>query len=70
MYKFIGLEEMGRRLTKLRGGLSRTIVAEAIGVTSSALSNYENGIRVPRDEVKARLANFYKTTVEKIFFIQ
>lgn len=59
---------IGERLKRLRG--SRTIkeVSEALGVSKSALSMYENGARVPRDEIKIKLANYYKKTIQFIFF--
>ena len=66
---FVGRTEMARRLVELRGDMSSQVAARGIGITQSALSNYEAGIRVPRDEVKALIANFYKTTVAEIFFL-
>lgn len=59
---------ISERLVKLRGTKSQEEVARAIGISPSALSMYENGERVPRDEIKIRLAEYYDTTVEKIFF--
>ncbi|WP_423748200.1 hypothetical protein [Bacillus cereus] len=29
---------------------------------------YENGQRIPRDNIKIKLANFYGVTVQTIFF--
>ena len=55
-------------LTKLRGKRTQEEVAKAVGVTRTALSNYEQGIRVPKDDIKKRLAQYYNTTVQKIFF--
>ena len=60
--------EMGKRLRSLRGEKPRQEVAEAIGVSVSALQMYENGARVPRDQTKMALADYYGTTVENIFF--
>ena len=59
---------MGKRLTELRGERSLRTVAKAIGVTESALSNYESGIRVPREDIKAAIANYYNRPVQSIFF--
>ena len=59
---------IGVRLIALRGEKSRTEVAEKVGVSVSALQMYENGERIPRDEIKIRLANYYNQTVESIFF--
>lgn len=60
--------EIGAKLRSLRGETPRPVVAEAVGVSVSALQMYENGARIPRDQTKMALANFYQTTVEDIFF--
>lgn len=61
---------IGEKLRKLRfeAGKKRSEVAESVGITESALANYENNIRIPRDEIKVRLANYYATSIENIFF--
>lgn len=61
-------KEIGREITALRGNRSRAVVAEAIGVSTSALQMYENGERVPRDETKIAIANYFNTTVGTLFF--
>lgn len=61
-------EKIGKKLITLRGDRSRTEVAEAVEISRSALSMYESGERIPRDEIKVRLANFYNSTVQAIFF--
>lgn len=60
--------EAGARLRQLRG--SRTIkeVAGAVGISESALQMYETGKRRPRDDVKQRLAEYYRKSVAFIFF--
>ena len=55
-------------LRKLRGNRKIDVVAKALDITPSALTNYENAIRIPRDEVKAKIANYYGVTIESIFF--
>lgn len=55
-------------LKKLRGKKTITETAKEIGITPSALSNYETGIRVPRDQIKIKIAKHYGKTVESIFF--
>ena len=60
--------EIGARLRTLRGETPRQTVADAVGVSVSALQMYENGQRIPRDQTKMALAMYYKTTVEAIFF--
>lgn len=61
-------KEIGRRLRKLRGNTSREIVADAVGISVSAISMYENGERIPRDVVKVELASYYRKSVQEIFF--
>lgn len=60
--------EIGSRLTELRAERSQMEVAEAIGITQAALSMYERGERVPRDDLKIKLADYYGKTVSDIFF--
>lgn len=59
---------IAEKLTKLRGEKSRSEVANALGISISALSMYENGERIPRDDIKIKIANYYGKTVEFIFF--
>ena len=59
---------IGEKLRELRGKKIRKTVAEELGITESSLSNYENNYRIPRDEIKKRIANYYKVSVESIFF--
>lgn len=61
-------KEIGERLTELRGNKSRQEVSKDVGISLSALAMYECGERVPRDEIKIRLANYYHSSVESIFF--
>ena len=60
-------QKIADRLIKLRGSRTQAEVAQAIGVTPSAYSMYENGDRIPRDEIKKRIAEYYKRTVNTIF---
>lgn len=66
--KELDAKVIGKRLVELRGNRSQKEVAEAIGVTPAAYSNYENGDRVPRDKTKMQLARYFKTSVQKLFF--
>ncbi len=61
-------QSIGEKLRELRGERSREEVAVAARVTASAIWMYEAGQRIPSDEIKVRLANYFKTTVEDIFF--
>ncbi|MBR3241651.1 MAG: helix-turn-helix transcriptional regulator [Parasporobacterium sp.] len=61
-------EKVGVYLKELRGKRTQSEVAEAVGVTTMAISQYERGERVPNDEMKVRLARYFHKTVEEIFF--
>lgn len=61
-------EVIANRLLAMRGKKTRKEVAEAIGISRSALSMYENGKRIPRDNIKIAIAQYYKKNVESIFF--
>ncbi|MGA5696793.1 helix-turn-helix transcriptional regulator [Bacillus bombysepticus] len=61
-------ERVAQNLIRLRNEKSREEVANAVGISVSTLQIYENGQRIPRDNIKIKLANFYGVTVQKIFF--
>jgi transcriptional regulator with XRE-family HTH domain len=61
-------EAIGQKLIELRGARSREQIAAALGISVSAMQMYENNRRVPRDEIKMKLAQFYKVSVDEIFF--
>ncbi len=64
----INASAIGERLKRLRGDRTLKEVSERVGISESALSMYENGARIPRDEIKIKLANYYKKTIQSIFF--
>lgn len=61
--------KIGETLKKLRGERSREEVSVALHISKSALAMYERGERIPRDEVKLRMASYFEKTVQEIFFI-
>lgn len=61
-------QEVGKRMRNLRGEKSLNDVAQALGVTAMAVSNWERGIRTPSDYMKVKIAQYYGVTVESIFF--
>ncbi len=61
-------QEIGSNLRKLRGDRPQKEVADAIGVSTMAISSYERGDRVPLDDIKIKLAEYYGKTVQEIFF--
>ena len=62
------MKNVSEKLIVLRGERTQKEVAENIGITASALANYEAGIRMPRDEIKKKIAKYYKVSVGEIFF--
>jgi len=65
-------QAIGKTLKDLRlsSGLSREKVCEELGVGLSALAMYERGERIPRDEIKLRIARLYGKSVDDIFYAQ
>jgi transcriptional regulator with XRE-family HTH domain len=61
---------IGEKLKKLRGDVTQRKVANDVDISVSALSMYETGKRIPRDEVKLRLSEYYGVSIEKLFFTQ
>lgn len=58
----------GAKLKELRGSKTQQEVADGIGITKSALAMYERNERIPRDEVKVRIANYYGVSISSLFF--
>lgn len=59
---------IGERLQRLRSDRPRERVAKDLGVSLSAMAMYERGERIPRDEIKIRIARYYGKTVQDIFY--
>lgn len=68
MEKRLDPKVMGERLRKIRDIRPRTKVAKAMNISYSALCKYESGIRVPSGPIKKRIAEYYGTSIEKLFF--
>ncbi len=60
--------DVSQRLINARGNIKRSDVCKSVGISLSALRMYETGKRVPRDEIKVKLALFYHTTVGELFY--
>ena len=65
----VDLSVIAKRLIKLRGKKSREEVAKELNISVSALGMYEQGRRMPRDEVKVRFAEYYSVSVQNIFLL-
>ncbi len=61
-------KEIGKKLKELRGERRINEVAEALGISPSALSMYETGTRIPRDVIKIKIANYYGVNISDIFY--
>lgn len=61
---------IGSKLRELRGNRPQDEIAQACGVTAMAISQYERDERIPRDEIKIKLARLFNTSVEQIFYTQ
>lgn len=61
-------KKIADKLVKLRGDRPQSEVAKACGISVSAIGMYETGERIPRDEIKVRLARYFNVSVESIFY--
>ncbi len=61
-------KNIAEKLIKLRGETLQIEVASAIGVAQSTYAMYESGKRIPTDEIKIRIANYFGKSVQEIFF--
>lgn len=61
-------EVIAKRLVKLRGSKTQAMVASEIGISATAYANYESALRIPRDETKVKIATYFGTTVQSLFF--
>lgn len=59
---------IGEKLANLRGTRSQKKVATDLGISQAALCMYEKGERNPKDDLKVKIAAYYKTSVAKIFY--
>lgn len=61
---------IGEKLKLLREekGISVDEMAKELDLTRQAIYNYENNSRIPRDEIKVKIAKYFKKSVEEIFF--
>lgn len=69
-YEKLDSTKIGNKLRQIRTERGETAenVAKSIGVSGSAIAMYEIGQRVPRDEIKIKIAEHYGMSVESLFF--
>lgn len=60
------LSILGKRIKKLReeAGLSQKELAKRLNISNTTLSQYETGQRVPSDDIKIKIAEFFNTTID------
>ena len=62
--------EIGKRLRleRVKRFQTQEEVAKAIGISKMAISSYESGDRIPRDDIKVKLAQHFGVAIESLFF--
>ncbi len=72
MQDLMNVNQVAKRLRSLRKDkkVSAAAVAKEIGISESALLMYEAGNRIPRDNIKIKLANYYEQPIGALFFGQ
>jgi transcriptional regulator with XRE-family HTH domain len=58
----------GEKMRALRGSKSKETVAQDLGISLSSYTKYERDERTPRPPVMMKIANYYKRSVNYIFF--
>ena len=61
-------KKIAERLVELRGRRTQKEIAEKLGISIASIAMYENGKRMPRDEVKLAIAELYGESIQYIFF--
>lgn len=61
-------KKIGNRLIALRKNKTQEEVARDLNISISALSMYERGERIPRDNIKIRISEYYGVPIYNIFF--
>ena len=45
-------------------GVTQEALAKALGVTSASIGNYEQGTRMPRNQILQKIANYFNVSVD------
>lgn len=61
---------IANRIKSLRKekGMTQYELAHKIGVSVSTITMYENGERIPRDDIKVKLSEALNESIQHIFF--
>ena len=62
------VDKKRNKLIEFRSGQSRLVVARKLEITPQMLGAMERGDRTPSLELAKRIADFYKTTIDYLFF--
>lgn len=65
----INRKQIGLILMKLRGDRTQREVAMALNISEPAIRYYESGKRIPKDNIKIKIARYYDKKVDEIFFV-
>lgn len=60
---------LGQRIKALREerGLTQKDLAKTLNIANTTLSQYESGQRIPSDEVKIKIAEYFRVTLDYLF---
>ncbi len=66
------MEKLGNRIKRFRfekNGISQQALADAVSVSRVTINSVENGRFIPSTILAMRIAKFFGTTVEEIFYL-
>ena len=61
---------IGIILRNLRGNKTQEEIASELGITKSSWVMYEQDERIPRDEIKVRISEYFGMSIQEIFYPQ
>lgn len=57
------------KLLRIKAKLSQVDLAEKLNISNTTLSQYENGVRIPNDNLKIMIATFFEISLDYLFGI-
>lgn len=64
----VNRQQIAKNLVNLRGEKTQSNTAKELGIAQSTYALYETGKRIPSDDIKVTIAEYYGKTVQEIFF--
>lgn len=63
------MSNLGKRIKYLRESqdLSQKEFAQILGVQNSTLCQYENGTRIPGDDIKVKIADYFNVSMDYLY---